>query len=178
MTINRGVRLSASMVGAARVLDTGALLHLPPPKLNGGICADSQREEVERHDPDRGLLLEQIRIHWRQPSPTGMDMATSAAQDTGDISGLSPVDMDVVALALEHRAIIVTDDYRMQNIAGIHGVGWHPVLESGIIEQLKWELECKGCRAIYPGPDKPPKFRRKFGKCSFCGAKLKLKKVG
>ena len=81
------------MVGAARVLDTGALLHLPPNRLSGGLVANSQREEIERVDKDRALLIEGVRLHWRSPSEGALERAREAAQETGDISGLSNVDM-------------------------------------------------------------------------------------
>ena len=75
------------MVGAAIVLDTGALLHLPPNRLSGGLVANSQRDEIARVDKDRSLLIEGIRLHWRSPSDEALERAREAAQETGDISG-------------------------------------------------------------------------------------------
>ena len=69
------------MVGAARVLDTGALLHLPPNRLSGGLVANSQREEIERVDKDRALLIEGVRLHWRSPSEEALQRAREAAQE-------------------------------------------------------------------------------------------------
>ena len=166
------------MVGAARVLDTGALLHLPPNRLSGGLVANSQRNEIARVDKDRALLIEGVRLHWRSPSDEALQRAREAAQETGDISGLSDVDMDVLAIALEHRAIIVTDDHRIQNVAGRFGVGWHPVMNEGIKEHWEWVLECKGCKKLHPPPENVSRWRRTYGSCADCGSKLKLKRGG
>ena len=176
--IKRDVVPCSPMVGAARVLDTGALLHLPPNRLSGGLVANSQRDEIERVDKDRALLIEGVRLHWRSPSEQALQRAREAAQETGDISGLSDVDMDVLAVALEHRAIIVTDDHRIQNVAGRFGVGWHPVMNEGIKEHWEWVLACKGCSKIFPPPENVSRWRRTYGTCADCGGKLKLKRGG
>ena len=166
------------MVGAARVLDTGALLNLPPNRLSGGLVANSLREEIARVDKDRSLLIEGLRLHWRNPSAEALQRSKEAAQASGDISGLSSVDLDVLAIAIEHRAIVVSDDHRIQNVAGLHGVGWHPVLNEGIKEHWEWVLECKGCKKLHAPPENVSRFRRTYGSCDDCGSKLKLKRGG
>ena len=88
------------------------------------------------------------------------------------------VDLDVLAIAIEHRAIVVSDDHRIQNVAGLHGVGWHPVLNEGIKEHWEWVLECKGCKKLHAPPENVSRFRRTYGTCDDCGSKLKLKRGG
>ena len=98
-----------------RVLDTAALLHWPPNRLAGGVCATSQRQELERLSTARAMLIETADIQWRVPAPASLKDAKSAASTSGDLARLSDVDLDVLALALAYRAVVVTDDYRLQN---------------------------------------------------------------
>ena len=59
------------------VLDTAALLHWPVERLQGGIVAHSQLEELRKLSPQRAMLLESIEMEW-------MTMGT------GDESPLNP----------------------------------------------------------------------------------------
>ena len=93
-----------------RVLDTAALLHWPVARLNGGICAGSQRSELERLSPARTMLIEAANLDWRTVSSSALDDAKDCAGASGDLPRLSDVDLDVLALALQESAILVTDD--------------------------------------------------------------------
>ena len=76
---------------------------------------------------------------------------------------ISEADKELLALAIEFRAPVVTDDYGIQNIAKKLGVEFIPVLEEGITKIIEWEYYCSGCR-------------RKAGKsgvCKTCGGKIK-----
>ena len=157
------------MVGAARVLDTGALLNLPPNRLSGGLVANSQREEIARVNKDRALLIEGLRLHWRNPSAEALQRAKEAAQASGDISGLSSVDLDVLAIAIEHRAIVVSDDHRIQNVAESAGIPWIPVIGKGISEKWDWIRKCRGCGKTWP---KMPDIIS--NECSDCGSEIRL----
>ena len=56
------------------VLDTAALLHWPVERLQGGIVAHSQLEELRNLSPQRAMLLESIEMEW-------MSMGTGDAED-------------------------------------------------------------------------------------------------
>ena len=62
-----------------RVLDTAALLHWPPDRLHDGVCAPSQRVELERLSPARAMLVEAVNIDWRPVSKAAMEQAVAAA---------------------------------------------------------------------------------------------------
>ena len=103
------------------VLDTAALLTWPLEMLMQGICANSQLDEVQRLSPSRHLMLESQGPRFEDPTPSALDAATKASQDTGDFTGLSPVDLDVLALAFSTGCTLVTDDYRMQTCVNTKG---------------------------------------------------------
>jgi len=134
------------------VLDTAALLAWPLEALLDGVCAPSQLAEVERLSPSRALLIE-----FQGPriqAPLSLDPATRAAKDTGDFSGLSDVDLDVLALAFELDLTLVTDDYR-------------GVVQDGLTEIRHHVLTCTGCKAVWDEGET----------CSDCGSALRLKRA-
>ena len=90
------------------VLDTAALLHWPVNRLQGGIVANSQLEELRKLSPERAMLVESIDMNWMSG---GLDDATEAASKTGDLPRLSPVDLEILALAISTGETLFTDDY-------------------------------------------------------------------
>jgi len=140
-------------VAAVRVLDTAALMHLPLLELEGGLSVHSQLTEVQRHAPERALLLESQGPQWQTPASDALGRARELAGRTGDLAGLSPVDLELLALALEvdqggQSVVLVTDDYRLQNCAREAGIPFQVVLMDGIQKQWKWVLKCRGCAAV------------------------------
>ena len=76
------------------VLDTAALLSWPLEMLMQGICANSQLDEVQRLSPSRHLMIESQGPRFETPNPAAIAVATEASQETGDVSGVSNVDVD------------------------------------------------------------------------------------
>jgi len=149
------------------VLDTAALLSWPLEMLIGGICANSQLDEIQRLSPSRHLLIESQGPRFEMPSPAAIAVATEASQETGDFSGLSSVDLDVLALAFSTGCTLVTDDYRMQNVCSHRGHPWRGVVQDGVREVRTHALVCIGCGSIQIQGEI----------CPECGSNLRLKKV-
>ena len=149
------------------VLDTAALLAWPLEMLMTGICAESQLDEVERLSPSRHMMLESQGPRFETPNQAAIELANQASQETGDFSGLSSVDLDVLALALSTGHTLVTDDYRLQNVCQHRGHPWRGVVQEGVREVRKHALVCVGCGAVQSGGDV----------CPDCGSPLKLKRM-
>jgi rRNA maturation endonuclease Nob1 len=158
------------------VLDTGALIEMPLHELRVGLSAISQMDEVERHSPERAMILESQGPVFATPQPESVKSAHRAATASGDISGLSEVDVEVLALALESGLPLVTDDYRLQNICESLGHSWRPAVTEGIKERWSWQLVCPGCGTIAPAASSPTKSRGEHGNCADCGAGLRLRR--
>ena len=92
------------------------------------------------------------------------EQVETAAQETGDASVLSPVDLGLLALALERSATLVTDDFAMQNVAATLDISWLPVETDGIVKQLRWRWTCSGCQQRWDEP---------HGECPTCGSELR-----
>lgn len=148
------------------VLDTAALLAWPVQMLVNGLSATSQLAEVERLSPARHLLIEAQGPNFVDPEPSAVKMARDASQQTGDLTGLSSVDIDVLALALSTGHTLVTDDYRMQNVCESLDHPWRGVIQSGVTEVRNHELICTACGANFLQGDT----------CPDCGSRLKLKR--
>ena len=131
-----------SVLADMEVLDTAALLSWPVQMLVNGLCATSQLSEVQRLSPARHLLVEAQGPSFVEPTPSAIEMAMEASQETGDFAGLSKVDLDVLALALSTGHPLVTDDYRMQNVCQHKGHPWRAVIQDGLREVRKHALIC------------------------------------
>ncbi len=159
------------------VLDTSALIAWPVSEISGSFIVPLQYPELRNVSPERGAIIDSMGLIEVVPRGESMEAAREAAVFTGDMAGLSNVDLSLVALAHEKSAILVTDDYRMQNVATHIGIEWRSIGESGITEGWKWELRCVGCKSIQPSPKFPNKRRAEFGDCPDCGSELKLRRA-
>ncbi|MCH1540681.1 MAG: hypothetical protein L7S56_04505 [Candidatus Poseidonia sp.] len=160
-----------------RVLDTAALLHWPLERLSGGICASSQRRELESVSETRSLLLEAANLDWRDAPPSWLDRAKQVASTSGDLPRLSDVDLDVLALAVGLSAVLVTDDYKLQNTFKAHGGVVESVNTKGASQVWHWELRCLGCRATFPVPKDAQRSKKgAVGECERCGSPTEMKR--
>ncbi len=158
------------------VLDTSALINWPISSLDGGYVLDSQRLEVSRLSPERGMSLDAASLNWVSPTRESIDEATEVAVSTGDLDGLSETDLGLIALVIELGGHLHTDDYRMQNVCSAAGLGWSPVETRGINAIWSWELQCIGCGTVYPTTGKTRAASESAGECSRCGSELRVRK--
>ena len=163
-------------MGRDHVVDTGALISWPIDRLIGSIASPNQQQELIKISPDRVEIINAIEILWRNPSQEAINKIIDIGRNTGDISGLSPVDIDIMALAYEKKCTLITDDYRMQNLAEHIGINWNSIDTEGIKEVWNWELVCTGCKKIQLTPMVPLNNKKDQKKCIDCGSDVKLRK--
>ena len=162
-------------MAAGEVLDTAALIAWPLERMRGSLVVPGQRVELTRISPDREILLDAAGLEWASPGPDALAQASDIAVSTGDMAGLSSVDLELLALAVERAATLVTDDYRLQNLCERGGVPWLSVTMEGIRALWAWELHCTGCGTVLPPPESP-KPSRDLGNCVDCGSALGLRR--
>ena len=162
-------------MAAGEVLDTAALIAWPLERMRGSLVVPGQRVELTRISPDREILLDAAGLEWASPGPDALAQASDIAVSTGDMAGLSSVDLELLALAVEKAATLVTDDYRLQNLCERGGVPWLSVTMEGIRALWAWELRCTGCGTVLPPPESPNP-SRDLGNCVDCGAALGLRR--
>lgn len=93
-----------------------------------------------------------------------MRKVKAAASKSGDAGRLSPVDLTVLALAVDVDGEIWSDDYSIQNVASIMGIAFKPVGMKGIEKVVKWNYQCIGCHKWY---------KEKMPDCPICGSPMK-----
>ena len=144
------------------ILDTSALFamqDLPPePVTTPGVIS-----ELRKYDDPR-LRYWEDRLIVSEPSSASMERVERAAADTGDDARLSPVDMEVLALAMDQSGVILTDDYSIQNLARVLGLDYRAVGFKGIKEVVTWKYRCRGCGRT---------FDKNMPDCPICGSALR-----
>ncbi len=122
-------------------------------------------EEV-RHIKPAALdgLLQAGNLQILDPDEKSIKAISTAAKKTGDIVKLSAADVSVLALALEHKIPLASDDYAVANVAAILGVKVVASSGKGIREIRRHITYCSACSKIFP-PGKQ--------ECPLCGNRLR-----
>lgn len=123
-----------------------------------------EQELVNRRSREYHAQLAAAGMQVASPDGDAQQRVATTARETGDAGVLSPVDSQLLALALERNATLITDDFAMQNVAAAMGVAWLPVETNGIAKQLRWRWRCGGCRQRWDEP---------HGECPTCGSELR-----
>ena len=120
--------------------------------------------EIRLGRQGRGMdLLADLAITVQGPSPESLDRIRMAAESTGDIAKLSETDIEVLALALEKDAILISDDYSVQNVAALLKIQFQTDL-GGIREIIHWTFRCRGCGRY---------FDEQHPDCPVCGSEIR-----
>ena len=102
-----------------------------------------------------------------EPEDQFVNAANNAAKKSGDFSNLSDEDMSTIALSLQLKAELVTDDFAVSNVAKNLNIKVIPVMTTGIKNVVTWIYYCPGCKVNFS----------KVTECPRCGNKLKRKAV-
>ena len=131
------------------VLDTAALISWPIIRLNGCYVMPSQKIELCRIYPEKEIKIDSAELIWIEPDKKSLQFATNLAIETGDMAGLSEIDLGILAVSIYLKKTLVTDDYRLQNLAEKAGIDWMTVTTDGITELWRWELRCMALSLIH-----------------------------
>ena len=122
-------------------------------------------KHIKKNQEVLETLLETSRLKIRDPNPEFIESAVSAAKSTGDYPQLSKQDISVIALCIDLKGQIITDDFAISNVAKNLGLNTSPLMTEGIRDVGEWIHYCPGCRSNF-----------KNGKeCPMCGTILKRK---
>ena len=99
------------------------------------------------------------------PQPEIVDEVLEMAGFTKDSEELSTTDVEILAKALEYRdeAVLLTDDYAVQNVAELLKIDVRAVVQKKIRDRLVWGKQCTGCRRKFDSGDI----------CPVCGSPLR-----
>ncbi len=129
------------------------------------ITTPSVAEELR--DENARTAMELMKVRVEPPLESFIKEVRSKACVTKDIEELSGTDIDILAKALEYSrredAVLVTDDFAIQNIAIQLGIKVMPAGQRKIKDVLLWEKRCTGCKRRFP----------EGNECPVCGSPLK-----
>lgn len=114
------------------------------------------------------LIEKGLAIHIPSKESTSRINVTSLG--TGDKNRLSDADKEILALALDinkddkKEAIILSDDYSIQNVAHVLNIRFETISQLGITKKFKWTCRCRGCGK---------NFKENIRTCPICGAETK-----
>jgi UPF0271 protein len=148
------------------VLDTSALLSGKDLPADSEMYTSPKILEELKHGRMRRRLdfLIESGLRVVSPSEGKLKEVLSAAERSGDISRVSEADMEILGLAMELEATLLTDDYSIQNLASILGVDYKGISQDEIKETRKWRIRCKGCGRFWD---------TMHPSCPVCGSELK-----
>ena len=74
-------------------------------------------KHIKKNHNALGTLLETNRLKIREPTAEAIKSATNAAKNSGDFIQLSKQDISIIALAIEMKGEIITDDFAISNVS-------------------------------------------------------------
>jgi rRNA maturation endonuclease Nob1 len=155
---------------SSSVLDAGAFYAGIPFLSSGRYCTtQSVFDEVKHIKKSLGVigaLLEAGSLHVINPDKDSVEKAKAAAKKTGDYAKLSRADFSVIALALQLKIALLTDDYGVANVATALMIPVQSSSSKGMKERRKWIAYCSACGKAF-GPY--------ANECQLCGNKLRRK---
>jgi UPF0271 protein len=130
-------------------------------------------DEMHKHGLEETVqtLVDTQKMRILAPTQASLKTVVEAAKSLGDLKYLSEPDQQLLALALDlsqqgYRAVVLTDDYSIQNVAQRLSIDIRGVGQAGIRSVIEWETYCSACHRRFPSG-------AKGDICPVCGTPLK-----
>ena len=126
-------------------------------------------EEVKHIKSSHGAieaLLESNTLQIVNSDTNNIEKVIAVATRTGDIVKLSQADISIIALALQMKIVLITNDNAVENVASTLKIPVKSTVGKGTKETRKWIAFCTACgRAFGPSAKE----------CRLCGNMLRRK---
>ncbi len=154
-----------------RVLDATAFYAGIPFVSNDSFMTTNMvYDEIQHIKTKQGALeiLQQTgRLQIRDPTEDSINIIRDAAKRTGDSATISEQDVSIIALALENKIELITDDFAVTNVAKQLKIRTSSLMTQGISTVGKWISYCSVCGKEFS----------KENECPICGNKLNRKLI-
>lgn len=143
-----------------KAVDANVFIHAADMNLRfeNAVTVPAVVDELESRDAEDRYELSSVDVY--QPSEESVERVENEAEEKGE--DLSEADLQLLALALDRDAVLVTDDYGVQNVASALGVEHEEFRQEGIEEEIDWKKVCESCGAEVEG-----------ARCERCGGEPK-----
>jgi len=111
------------------------------------------------------VLINLDRLKIIEPEQENTKFVLEKAKITGDLPELSREDVSVLALCVQLKGELITDDYTVSNVAKHLKLKVIPIMTKGISKVLDSKYTCPACNKIF----------NKISNCPICGSRLKKK---
>ncbi|MEM0134018.1 MAG: hypothetical protein QXU18_02155 [Thermoplasmatales archaeon] len=147
------------------VVDTSSLFYgFQIDGSNEFLTTQSVIDEIRGKRMKKSILMNIDLLKIMEPTKSGIEKVDRVARSTGDIDQLSRTDVELIALASETEAHILTNDLAIQNVCRKMGIKYQSFGGKAIDTEIEWEYRCVGCHK---------KFDRFLEECPHCGNELK-----
>ncbi len=147
------------------VIDTSSFFYgFQPEGGNQYITTPSVLNEIRGKRMRRSVEMQTELLQVLEPGVHSVAEVTKNANFTGDIGQLSMTDIELIALALEEGAELLTNDLAIQNVCARMGIVYRSFGVKLIDTEIEWSYRCIGCKRIYD---------RKLESCPHCGSELR-----
>ena len=154
-----------------RIIDASAFyVGMPFSSSNEFYTTSLIFDEIKHIKKNHGaidILLATNRLKIQNPSSEFIDIAIEESKKTGDFNQLSKQDVSLIALCLQRKGELITDDFAISNLAKNLDIKVSPLMTSGIKDVGIWILYCPGCRKNFDSGSE----------CPSCGSILKRKLI-
>jgi UPF0271 protein len=110
-------------------------------------------DEMQKHGLEEIVetLVGTRKMRILPPTEASLKAVAKAAKELGDLKYLSEPDQQLLALALDlsrqgYHAVVLTDDYSIQNVAQRLTLEARSVAQTGIRDVIEWETYCSACQ--------------------------------
>ena len=122
-------------------------------------------KHIKKNHEAIAALLDTKRLEIIDPDIKYIEKVLLKAKNTGDFHSLSKEDISVIALSMQLKAELITDDFAVSNIARHLNLNVIPIMTSGITRIVDWIYFCPGCQKTFSH----------ISECPLCGNKLRRK---
>jgi len=154
---------------AFRVLDSSAFYAgIPFSSNESSYITPLVFNEIQHIKKDHDavqILIETKRLTVSEPEQRFTVTVNDTAKKLGDFPNLSQEDISTIALSLQLKAELVTDDFAVSNVAKNLNIKVSPIMTNGIKNIITWIYYCPGCKRNFS----------KTTECPNCGNTLKRK---
>jgi UPF0271 protein len=121
-------------------------------------------DEVRGKTMKRELELRMDLFKLFEPSQSSIEKVRNVARETGDLDQLSVTDIELIALAVDKGAFLLSNDLAIQNVCMKVGVKYLTFSGKQIKTEIEWAYRCIGCGR---------EFEKYHDDCPYCGSELK-----